>query len=106
VRQDRKPYRYGYLVEHECRRRLREKLAAKYVIRSSRSLGPADLIAVFPEKREIWLIQVKKAEAPEGAKALRRMFKELISLSGKYRVIPYAFMKVKGRYTFINLEET
>ena len=99
-----RPYQYGYIVEHECRRRLREKYGAKYVVRSSRSLGPADIIAIFPDRREIWLIQVKKEEAPKDLSKLQQRFKELVQLGGEYRVIPYAFMKLKGKYTFIPLE--
>ena len=99
-----RPYRYGYVVEHECRKRLKQKYGAKYVVRSSRSLGPADLIAIFPDRREIWLIQVKKEEAPKSPETLKRRLKELVELSGEYRVIPYAFMKVKGRYSLIRLE--
>lgn len=92
------------MVEHECRKRLKQKYGAKYVVRSSRSLGPADLIAIFPDRREIWLIQVKKEEAPKSPETLKRRLKELVELSGEYRVIPYAFMKVKGRYSLIRLE--
>jgi hypothetical protein len=44
------PYRKGYQVEHFCRELLREKYNA-LVIRSSRSLGPADIIAIMPDKK-------------------------------------------------------
>jgi len=99
-----RPYQYGYIVEHECRKRLKQKYGAKYVIRSSRSLGPADLIAIFPERREIWLIQVKKEQAPKDLSKLQQRFKTLVELGGEYQVIPYAFMKVKGKYNLIKLE--
>jgi len=96
-------YRHGYIVETRCRNILRKDGAV--VIRSSRSLGPADLVAIWPDKNEIWLIQVKKMEAPDDTEKLRKKFKELCSLAGTYKVKPYLFAKRKGRYTFIPLSE-
>ena len=95
------PYKKGYQVEHFCREKLREMGAL--VIRSSRSLGPADIIAIFPENKEIWLIQVKQEDAPEDQSRLAERFKDLKALEGEYKVKPKAFMKVKGKYQFIDI---
>jgi len=96
-------YRYGYLVEHRCRELLKQKGA--YVIRSSRSLGVADLIALFPDQNEIWLVQCKKAEAPKDLSKLHKKFQDLYILAGTYRVRPFVFIKKEGRYTFIEVKK-
>jgi len=98
-----KPYRYGYLVETRCRELLRK--GGALVIRSSRSIGPADIVAIWPDKKEVWLVQVKKMDVPDDVKKLRREFKDLVSLAGTYKVKPYLFAKKGGRYTFIPLSE-
>jgi Holliday junction resolvase len=95
------PYRKGYQVEHFCREKLREMGAL--VIRSSRSLGPADIIAIMPNRGEIWLIQVKQMDAPKNQEKLAEMFKDLKKLEGTYKVKPKAFMRVKGKYQFIDI---
>jgi len=95
-------YRKGYQVEHFCRELLRKNYNA-LVIRSARSLGPADIVAILPDRREIWLIQVKQAEAPKDVERLQRLFKNLKALEGEYAVKPKLFMKVGGRYRFIDL---
>jgi len=96
-----KQYKYGYLVEHRCREILRGKGAI--VIRSAGSKGLADLVAIFPDRKEIWLVQVKKAEAPNDTSKLKEKFRDLASLSGTYTCKPLLYMKVKGKYEFIDL---
>jgi len=95
-------YKKGYQVEHFCRELLKKRYNA-LVIRSARSLGPADIVAIMPDRREIWLIQVKQAEAPNDLAKLRMIFKNLKALEGEYTVKPKAFMKVRGRYEFIDI---
>lgn len=95
------PYRYGYLVEHRCRELLRKMGAT--VFRSAASKGAADLIAIFPEQHEIWLVQVKKAEAPKKPETLQRRFKDLKALAGNYTVKAILFAKKGGRYKFIEV---
>lgn len=51
-------YGKGRRAEYYVRDKL-EKMGATLVIRSAGSHSPADLIAIFPEKKEIWLVQVK-----------------------------------------------
>ena len=97
-----RPYLYGRAVEYEAKRRLIEH-GAKIVVRSSRSLTPVDLIAVFPDKKEIWLVQVKKAELEEQKYIAKKVEEQLSSLAGIYIALPYLFIKVKGRYTFLKL---
>jgi hypothetical protein len=96
------PYKRGYQVEHYCRELLRKDHNA-LVIRSSRSLGPADIIAIMPDRGEIWLIQVKQMDAPKNPEKLAEMFKDLKKLEGEYKVKPKAFMRVKGKYQFIDI---
>jgi len=96
-------YRKGYLVELKCKQRLKE-LGATHVIRSSRSLTPADLVAIFDDHREIWLVQVKVGrEAPEDVEKLRKKFEELAKLKGTFKVKTFVFMKKKGKYMFIEV---
>ena len=93
-------YRSGYLVELKARDELR-KMGAKIVVRSSRSLTPVDLIAIFPDKRQIWLVQCKsKREFPEDEKRLLDEFSELVELGGNYEVIPVLYMKKGRKYDF------
>jgi len=97
------PYQSGYLVELKAKDTLKE-LGATHVVRSSRSLTPIDLIAIFQDKKEIWLVQVKgKREAPKDLSKLRKEFKSLRALRGEYTVSPYVYMKKEGRYTFMEV---
>lgn len=75
---------------------------ATLVMRSARSRGPADLIAVFPGRQEIWLVQVK-AEDVRSARDLAERFKDLKSLEGDYRLMPVLFAKLRGQYQFLFL---
>jgi len=95
-------YRSGYLVELKAKDELL-KQGAKIVVRSSRSLSPADLIAIFPIQKEIWLIQCKKEEAPKNPETLQNRFKELKALTGTYTCKAYAYMKKQGKYHFIEV---
>ncbi len=95
-------YKSGYTVELKAKGEL-VKRGAKTVVRSARSLTPADLVAIFPERREIWLIQCKKEEAPRSLEKLQNRFKELKDLEGTYTCKAYAYMKVRGRYRFIGV---
>jgi len=72
--------------------------------RSGRSRTPVDLIALFPDQKQMWLVQCKaKQEAPKDPSQLRAQFKELAELGGEYKVIPYAYMKKDGKYRFLRL---
>jgi len=96
-------YRKGYVVELRARDDMR-KLGATCVIRSSRSLTPVDLVGIFKDRREIWLVQVKGyREAPDDIEKLRKEFKELAELAGTYKVRTFVFMKKKGKYSFIEI---
>ena len=98
-----KRYKTGYLVELRARDELK-KMGAKVVVRSARSLTPIDLIAIFPDKREIWIVQCKaKQEAPKRKTSLKKKFKELTELEGVYYIKPYVYMKKEGKYKFISL---
>jgi len=96
-----KAYRYGYLVEHRCRELLQKQGAI--VFRSAGSRGVADLIAFFPETKEIWLVQVKKEEAPKNLTKLQKRFADLKALAGNYTCKSMVFMKKNRRYRFIDL---
>jgi len=96
-------YRSGYVVELWARDKL-EELGAELVVRSGRSKTPIDLIALFPDKKQIWLVQCKaKKEAPKDPTKLKTQFKDLTKLDGEYKVIPYAYMKKNGKYQFLRL---
>ena len=96
-------YRRGYIIELKAKSQLK-KLGAKIVVRSSRSRTPIDLIAIFPDRKEIWLIQCKaKREAPKNLDKLRKKFHDLVELSGTYTVHPVIYMKKERRYQFMEL---
>ena len=76
-------YVKGRAKEHYVIEKLK-RLGADLIIRSSRSLGPADLVAVFLEKREIWFIQVKYAKEGVNIEKLREKYKELEALRGQF----------------------
>jgi len=95
-------YRSGYLVELKARDEL-IKQGAKIVVRSARSLSPTDLVAIFPDKKEIWLVQCKKEEAPENLETLQNRFRELKSFEGTYNCKAYVYMKKHGKYEFIEV---
>jgi hypothetical protein len=96
-------YRTGYFVELKAKDELLKQGAA-IVVRSARSLSPADLIAIFPDRKEIWLVQCKaKQQAPKNKKTLQRRFKELKALEGTYTCKPVAYMKQGRKYAFIEV---
>lgn len=72
-------------------------------IRSTRSRSPIDIIGIFPEKGEIWLIQCKMTELPRKEETLKRRFKELADLKGKYKIRVFLYGKQHGRYGMIEL---
>lgn len=90
-----KPYRSGKAVEYACKDRLYMS-GAKLVVRSAASKTPIDLIAFFPNKREIWLIQVKKGQGRLKKKE-REALKEL---RGSYRVKSMIYHKPENKYVF------
>jgi len=95
-------YRAGYFIELRARDELRQRGAL--VVRSSRSLTPADLVAFFPEKNEIWLVQCKaKKQAPKHHKTLQRQFADLKKLEGTYKVKACVYMKKGKTYMFIEV---
>jgi hypothetical protein len=77
------------------------KQGANIVIRSSRSLSPADLIGIFQDKKEIWLIQCKKQEAPQTR--LTQKYNTLKKLEGVYTCKTFLYAKKQGKYQFISL---
>ena len=98
-----KAYRKGRSTEYRCREELR-KMGVNLVFRSAGSRGPADLIAINPVRREIWLIQCKGGRPPPMAR-LEREYGVLRELEGEYRVLAYAYVKDKRakRYEFVRL---
>ena len=90
-----KPYRSGRVVEYACKDRLYMS-GAKLVVRSAASKTPIDLIAFFPDKGEIWLVQVKKGRG-RLRKEERKALKEL---RGSYRVKAVIYHRPENRYVF------
>jgi hypothetical protein len=92
-------YKAGYVVELKAKEEL-FKQGAALVVRSSRSLTPIDLIAIFPERKEIWLIQCKKTEAPKKPEKIVEKYSVLKKLEGAYICKAYLYAKREGRYQF------
>ena len=96
-------YKTGYNIELKAKHQLLKK-GATIVVRSARSLTPADLIAIFPDRKEIWLVQCKaKQQAPKNKSTLQRQLKDLKSLEGTYTCKAVAYMKQGKKYTFIEV---
>jgi len=102
VKRKSTPYKRGYQIEIEAKRRL-EQLGADIVIRSSRSLSPIDLVAIFLKEKKILLVQVKKAEAPRDYDKLQKQFSYLKQYTGQFLVEPMVFIKKSNRYDFLKL---
>ena len=95
-------YKKGYLIELKAKNKL--KKMGFIVIRSSRSLTPVDLIALHPQKHEIWLVQCKaKQQAPKNKQTLQQKLKNLKTLEGTYTCKPVAYMKQGKKYHFIEV---
>lgn len=95
------PYKRGYAVERFCAEKLRQMGFDVY--RSAGSHGLADLIAINRNTKEVWLVQVKKENAPKDLNKLRERFSGLRQLDGQYNLKTFTFIKVKGKYDFIKL---
>ncbi|RLI81006.1 MAG: hypothetical protein DRP01_11355 [Archaeoglobales archaeon] len=94
-----KAYRKGVRAEYLCMERLRN-LGADVVIRSAGSHGLIDVIAIFSDRKEIWLIQVKRgADIP--LDILKSDYRDLGALMGTYHVIPMFFIKRGREYKLI-----
>jgi len=93
------PYIKGRRIEYRCKEFLKG-MGVGLIARSSRSLGPADLIAFFPMKREIWLVQVKGWKKPPSRSRIKREYQVLKELEGTYQVKAYAFVKRGNKYVF------
>jgi len=100
------PYEKGRVLEYYCRKVL-EHRGADHVVRTARSRGVFDLIAIFTDKREIWLVQVKKSKTSTTKDRIRVGYGRLSKLGGLFRVIPcvYTMTQVGGkdRYEFVKL---
>lgn len=94
-------YKKGYQVERLCAERLRNK--GMLTFRSAGSRGMADVLAIDPQNKEILLVQVKKEDAPKDIEKLKQRFIGLKKLSGQYQVKSLIFIKVKGKYNFVEL---
>jgi len=95
-------YRKGRQAEYKCKSELR-KLGVALITRSAGSKGLADLVAFFPLRREIWLIQVKSWKNPPSMKRLMKEYGDLIELTGEYKVKAYVYVKRHNRYVFEEL---
>jgi len=93
------PYIKGRRIEYRCKEILKEK-GVGVIARSSRSLGPFDLVAIFPLKKEIWLVQVKGWKKPPSKAKISREYQVLKELEGTYQVKAYAFVKRGNKYVF------
>ncbi|MEM2368438.1 MAG: restriction endonuclease [Candidatus Bathyarchaeia archaeon] len=94
-------YKRGYAVERYCAEKLRQM--GFYVYRSAGSRGLADVIAINPKDGEVWLVQVKKEEAPKELDRLRERFSGLKNMDGQYALKSFIFIKIRNKYEFIKL---
>jgi len=78
-------YTRGRSAEYYVMKKLRE-LGATFMVRSAGSHTLADIIAFFPDKGEIWLVQVKQSKKGVSVFKLNLEYEELVSLRGDYRV--------------------
>jgi hypothetical protein len=92
-------YAKGRKVEYKCRSIL-EGLGVGLIARSAGSRGPADLIAFFPVKKEIWLIQVKAWNKPPSHSKLVKDYGTLKDLEGSYTVKSMVYVKRGRVYSF------
>lgn len=88
-------YKIGRRAEHYVIGKLK-KLGAALIIRSSRSLTPADLVAVFPKQRQIWFVQVKTSRRGTSLYLMPAYYPELKAIEGIYVVKGGFFVKEKG----------
>jgi len=96
-------YKKGYRIELRAKKELKE-LGAELIVRSAASKTPSDLIAIFPNKKEIWLIQCKKAgTTPKKQETIQKRFKQLKKLEGQYKLKTYLYTwnNKKKKYDFI-----
>jgi len=96
-----KPYRSGYFIELKAKDEL--KKMGFMVIRSARSLTAVDLVAIHPERGELWLIQCKKREAPKQPEKITEKYQVLKKLEGTYICKAYLYAKRDGKYQFIEV---
>lgn len=96
-------YKKGRRVEHYIKSLLKE-LGAVYIIRSAGSRGLADLVAIFPLKKEIWLIQVKGGKNTPSLSFLREKYKGLRELEGVYILRSKIAVKKGNRYIIVDIK--
>ncbi len=85
-------YRTGRNAEYYVASKLR-KLGASLVFRSAGSHGFFDLIAIFPKKRQIWLIQVKTSKHGVSIKRVQKNYVPIWDFAGTYKVKAGFFYK-------------
>jgi len=95
-------YAKGRRAEYYWKKYLQEQ-GAKYIVRSAGSKGLTDLIAFFPSRKEIWLIQVKSSKKRVNLDSLKEMYKELTELKGNYNVKSYLFISHKHGKAILQL---
>jgi hypothetical protein len=91
------PYVKGRSAEQYIKQKLKSA-GAKLVVRSGRSLTGADLISIHPDRREIFLIQVKAAKKGVSIKQLEKEYGDLLELEGIYRLRCGFFTKKDGHW--------
>lgn len=92
-------YVKGRRVEYYIKDTL-QKMGAEVVIRSAGSRTPFDLIAIFPRRQEIWLIQVKKDLRYLRRIELQKLRYWALVLNNMYQLTVMVAGKEKGKYVF------
>jgi len=96
-------YQKGRRAEYYCKELLKQK-GLVYVIRSAGSKGLADLVAIFPLEKEIWLIQVKTGKRTPSIETLKKRYKALKDLEGVYTVHAKLMVKKKNKYILTDID--
>lgn len=92
-----KRYGRGRRAEYWTINRLK-KLGATLVIRSAGSHKAADIVAFFPDKKEVWLCQVKTSKKGVNIEQVTKDYPEFAKLEGNYRVRTGFFYKGKASW--------
>lgn len=87
-------YQRGRTAEYLIINKLKNK-GAELVIRSAGSHRDADIVAIFPNMKEIWLVQVKQSKRGVSLQSLQKEYEKFLSIKGTYNVKSGFYYKSK-----------
>jgi len=95
-------YAKGRSAEYACINYL-SKMGANPIVRSAGSKGLIDLVAFFPTKKIIQLIQVKKESGSRSTEYFKKKYAQLKDLEGYYRVESKIFIKKTRGFKILSI---